>query len=149
MGRAKHCTEEERKIIKNLKKSGRSQREIAKLVGRSQKFVFNAFGISKSVHPIGKPRKTSKHEDHLITILSKRDPFKSAGAIRKEVGCQVSIRTVQRRLVENGLHGRTSRKVPMLTKKHVAARKRFAKSYKDWSGPEGIKKWRNVLWTDE
>lgn len=149
MGRAKHCTEEERQIIKKLSSSGRSQREIAKLVGRSQKFVFNALSTRKPPRSIGKPRKTSQQEDNLIVILSKRDPFKSANAIRKEVGCQVSTRTVQRRLVDAGLHGRTSRKVPMLTKKHVAARKQFAKEHKDWCGPENIKKWRNVLWTDE
>jgi Transposase len=47
--------------------------------------------------------------------------------------------------MENKLLARSPRKVPLLTKKHVAARIKFAKEHAKWP----VEKLRNILWTDE
>lgn len=128
MGRATHCSDTERSIIKNLKSKGQSQQKIARIIGRSQNFVFNALREKKNNFLRGRPRKTSTKEDNHIKLLSTRDPFKSAATIRAELGVEISARTVRRRLVEKNLFGRSSRKVPMLTKRHRQNRILFAKS---------------------
>lgn len=145
MGRAKHCTDAERRIIKNLKNKGQSQRQIAKNIGRSQNFVFNALKARKCHLLRGRPRKTSVKEDNHIKLLSTRDPFKSAEAIKTELGVGVSTRTVRRRLVEKNLFGRSSRKVPMLTKRHRQNRLLFARTHLNCEDSALAKKWRNVL----
>ena len=137
MGRSYHCTERERTLIRQLVKRGESQREIATILGR------------KSCVLTGRPRKTTARDDSQIKRLSNIDPFKSGRMIRDELNLSVSYKTVQRRLVEKQLHGRSPRQVPMLTRKHLQARLKFAKEHMDWIGPENGKKWRNILWSDE
>lgn len=149
MGRARHCSDEECSIIKKLSSEGRSQREIAKIIGRSQKCIFNALSPPKPQLLRDRPRKTTAKEDNHMQLLSKKDPLKSAVAIQQELGAQISTRTLRRRLVEKNLFGRLSRKVPILTKKHRQNRIQFAKMHKNWIGNQNEKRWRNVLWSDE
>lgn len=47
------------------------------------------------------------------------------------------------------LPGRIARKVPLLRQANLKKRLNFALVHKTWCGPEGEKKWRNILWTDE
>ena len=149
MGRNYHCTDQQRKWIKQQAMAGKSQREIAGILGRSKTFVFNAINTDKIRVSSGRPRKTTSKDDGHIKRLSNIDPFKSATKIRDELDLSVSTRTVQRRLVEKQLIGRSPRKVPMLTRKHLQARIKFAMNHLDWVGPENGKKWRNILWSDE
>lgn len=149
MGRAQHCTEVLRAIIRNLYKAGKSQREIADYLGRSKTFVFNALHSTGKRELTGRPRKTTPKDDSAIKRASQKDPFKASKQIRDELNLSVSSRTVQRRLAEKGLGGKSPRKVPMLTPKHLKARLKYAKDHFDWVGPEKEKQWRNVLWSDE
>lgn len=149
MGRGKHCTPEERTIILTLKNEGKSLRQIAKIVNCSKKMVENALKPQKIRQNLGQPRKTTAHEDRQIIRISKSDPFKSSKDIKSELGLNISARTVRRRLVQGNLHGRIARKVPLLNKRNITLRLKFAKDHLDWAGQEGSKKWRNILWTDE
>ena len=45
----------------------------------------------------------------------------------------------------HGVHGRIARRKPLLSKKNIAARLKFAKEHID--DPQDF--WNNVLWTDE
>lgn len=47
MGRGRHCSEVEKKIIKNLRKKGKTLKKIAETVGRSINFVANAMKEKK------------------------------------------------------------------------------------------------------
>lgn len=149
MGRAKHCTDQERSIIRNLSQKGKSQRQIAETIGKSQHFVFNALRPQNQRLKTGRPRKTTNKDDDHIKLMSAKDPFKSAGAIKIELGLPISTRTVRRRLEEKNLLGRHSRKVPLLTKKQKKNRINFAKNHESWDGLQNAKKWRNILWSDE
>ncbi|XP_055645230.1 uncharacterized protein LOC129781602 [Toxorhynchites rutilus septentrionalis] len=120
-----------------MSKLGKTQREIAAFLGRSKTFVLNALRDPKPGIPTGRPRKTTNEDDSHIKRLSNIDPFKAASKIRDELSLPVSSRTIQRRLVEKQqLVGRSPRKVPMLTRKHLQARLKFAKEHLDWIGPE-------------
>lgn len=149
MGRNKHCTPEQKCLIRKLRNEGKTYREISHLLGCSQNMVTNALKPPKNKENRGKQRKTSANTDRRIAALSKKDPFASARSILNELELHVSTRTVQRRLVENNLHGRTARKVPLHSSRNVNQRIIFSNSHLNWVGTEGIKKWRNILWTDE
>lgn len=155
MGKAKSCTSEEREIILNLRKENYSYAEIAKKLKRSKKLVFDAlkhWDFYKTVNNVPRkkrPRKTSAATDRKIIRLSKQDPLKSAVDIRKEVFSEevttVSVRTVQRRLVEHNLHGRVAREKPLLSKRNRLARLKFASEHINWTS----KDWKRILWSDE
>ena len=53
--------------------------------------------------------------------------------------------TIRKTLNKQGIYGRTPRRKPLLTKKNIAARLKFAKEHSDT--PQRY--WQNVLWTDE
>ena len=53
--------------------------------------------------------------------------------------------TIRQTLNKHGVHGRIARRKPLLSKKNIAARLKFAKDHVD--EPEGY--WKNILWMDE
>ena len=76
-------------------------------------------------------RKTTPFEDRAIIRKSKKDPFKSSKEINKEfcaeIGLEISVRTIRRRLNEVKIFGRISRKNPHLSTGNVKKRKFFAR----------------------
>lgn len=76
---------------------------------------------------------------------SKSNPFIPATQIKNNLNVQASLETVRRHLREHNLVAYNPRKVPLLTRKHVAKRMKFAREHLDW--PE--EKWKNILWSDE
>lgn len=149
MGRKKHCSSDERAIAKNLRKGGKSLREISKSLGRSVNFVQNALKWKKAAETRGRSYKTSPATDRHIVLISKKDPFKSSKAISAEIGNLVSAPTVRRRLQQADLPGRIARRVPLMRQKNITMRLNFGKEHLFWSGNEGEKRWRNILWSDE
>ena len=155
MGKAPSCSEEERKLINNLKNSGKTVIKISELLGCSRGKVYNAinhlntFGTTKNVPRAPKQRKTNKREDNIIKRISQADPFKSSRQIQVEVqssyGIEVSSKTIRRRLNEVSLRGCIAQRKPFVSKKNIKSRIDFAK--------ENLKKpinfWKNVLWSDE
>jgi len=97
----------------------------------------------------GRPRKTSKYTDKKIKWVSQKNPRLTAPQIHKELQCpddsNISIRTVLRRLVEYGLHGRHGVKKPLITKKNRTEPLRWAKEHRDWSQGQ----WSKIIWSDE
>lgn len=149
MGRRQHCTAEERRLVQTLRKQNHSFGFIAKSLGRSKNFVANALKPRKLLEKRGGAKKTSSVTDDYIATLAKRDPFKSSRAIAAEINNEISARTVRRRLYNMKLPGRIARKVPLLRKANLEKRKHFAEGHKTWCGVDGVKKWQNILWSDE
>lgn len=145
MGRAKHCSEEKRDIIQNLRKQGKTYREIKDMLGCSDQMISNAIKYEKRPEMRGRKRKTSSVDDRRIVRYSKEDPSASSKKIQKDLNLSVSDVTIRRRLMENNLFARSPRKVPLLSKKQVTARLKFAQDHLTWPA----EKWRNILWTDE
>lgn len=149
MGRNIHCSSEEKSVIKTLRNLGKTIREIAEIVGCSKNMVCNALKLNKTEENRGGKRKTTPKTDRRIVKLVKSDPFKSSQDVKNELNLNVSTRTIRRRLVENNLLGRSARKVPCLSLKNVGQRLTFANERVNWYGDVGIRKWRNILWSDE
>ena len=63
----------------------------------------------------------------------------------QEAGTRVSLSTVKRVLHRHGLRGCRARKKPLLHKRHLQARLKFASDNID----KGNDFWNNVLWSDE
>lgn len=150
MGRAKHCTPEERRIILELRKQNKSYSFIAKTIKRSPCVINKVLKDNNIKTPRrenrGRPRKTSKKMDARIVRESKKNPFLSSSAIKRNLSMTVSTRTIRRRLVAQNLHGRIARKVPFLRKRNVEQRKIFARNNDNETNPRN---WKNILFSDE
>lgn len=149
MGRNKHCSPEERRLVTKWKKEGKSLRTIAKSLDRSVCFVQNALKPKKNKETRGRPKKTSHITDCHIVTLAKRYPFISSREISADICNVISTRTIRRRLADAKLPGRIARKVPLLRKKNLKMRLSFAREHLGWCGSVHEKKWRNILWSDE
>jgi len=146
-----HLSDAEIARILTLDHSGLSTRAIASEVARSQSTVsrilrtydyktFNARDRTR----IGK-RKTTKHEDRILTRTAKANDDKAYRDIIYMSGIQVSRKTLRRRLKEIDLYSRVRRQKPVLKPSHKAARLRWARKYQNWT----VEDWKKVIWSDE
>lgn len=143
MGRAKHCSDTERKTIKKLRKIEKTIREIAAIMECSKNMVFNALKPCGKKAKRGRKRKTSMQFDHLVVRESKKDPFLPSNEIKERLNAPVTSQTIRNRLREAGFNGRSARKVPYLSKNNVNQRLQFAQRHLLREN------WKNVLWSDE
>lgn len=80
--------------------------------------LFKLHGVIINHKRRGRPQKTSEKLDRLIKRVSQKNPTLSANQIIGELGeVEVSSRTIQRRLEEQGRPGRRICKKPQLSKK--------------------------------
>uniref|UniRef100_A0A3Q4BIN2 Transposase Tc1-like domain-containing protein n=1 Tax=Mola mola TaxID=94237 RepID=A0A3Q4BIN2_MOLML len=143
---SRHCSEEQRTLIKKLIGEGKTYKEVQKIIGCSAKMISNALKWRAKPETRGRKRKTTIKMDRRITRMAKAQPMISSRMIKDSLELPVSTVTVRRRLWEANLFTRIPRKVPLLKKKrHVQKRLQFAKEHINW--PK--EKWRNILWTDE
>lgn len=145
MGRSKHCTPEELRIIKNLRNAGKTLKFIAENLDRSINFVANALKRTPAAETRGRPRKTTSVTDARIVLLAKKDPFMSSKAIAAEINNIISPPTVRKRLQQSRLPGRIARKVPLLSRKNIRNRRQFALGLQAHT----VERFRNILWSDE
>ena len=155
MARAKQIPKEKRAQIVISSETGHSQRKIAQILGVSQKGVRTTlvrFAETKSFPDrkrSGRPRKTTKSDNRLIQVFSKRSRLKTVPDIRAEINQTlpkpISDTKVTRRLHDVGLYGRVAAKKPLLRSANVRKRLKWGKEHNNWS----IEQWKQVLWTDE
>ncbi|KAI4898264.1 hypothetical protein NFI96_008433 [Prochilodus magdalenae] len=96
----------------------------------------------------GRPRKTSKRQDHLLKVFQLRDRATSSAELAQEwqqAGVSASARTVRRRLLEQGLVSRRAAKKPLLSRKNIRDRLIFCKRYREWTAED----WGKVIFSDE
>ena len=85
---------------------------------------------------------------HRMLNEVKKNPTVSDKNVQKSLehaNISVDKSTIRKTLNNNGVHGKTPRKKPLLSKKNIAARLKFAKVHLDV--PQRY--WLNILWTDE
>lgn len=117
----------------------KSQREIAGIVGVSQKSVSRIInrGLGGSLSPLrkgkcGRKKKTNARDDKYLLRQSKLDPRKTSSDLQKDLatsGVHISSSTVRRRLLSVGRKARRPIKKQLLTKKMMEKRLVWAKKH--------------------
>ncbi|GFW22335.1 transposable element Tc1 transposase [Trichonephila clavipes] len=155
MENRKETTIEERKLVIKLSNEGKSQRNIAKVVGRSvnciQKILqkFKKTGILANNE--GRARKkimnsiTEGRVIHQVKIDPKISAPKIAASTSNTLGRSVSAETVRRVLRKAGYNGRVARKKPLIGKRNRVKRLKFTKEH--ILKPQQF--WNEVIFSDE
>lgn len=156
MGRkGKETTVEERKIILNLFKLGKTVSEIAESVGRPRTTVQDIIKRYKNGENLsnkartGRPCRLTDREKRKIVQIIGKEPKVSSSKVRAELlefsGKEVNSRTVRRVLNKAQYNARVCRKKPLISKVNQAKRLNFAKEYQNH--PTSF--WNKVLFSDE
>lgn len=145
MGRRKHCTNEQRRLIKKLLKEGKTYKFIQDLLGCSAKMIANAKKWKKAIERRGPKRKTSVLQDRDLMILIKRKPLITSTQIKQELNLPIGTSMIRKRLIAANLRARRPRKVPRLNPRQIKTRMSFAVEHELWSASQ----WHNILWSDE
>lgn len=138
-----------------LLQEGESQRTVAIRLRVSRRAIRNVWeryqetGTVARRHGSGRRRATTDHEDRYIRLTARRERTVTARTLqtrlRQSTGTRVSDQTIRNRLHENGQRSRRRVVRLKLTRRHRAARLRFARDHSNWT----MDNWRTVLFTDE
>ena len=136
-----------------LAQRGLTVREVAAGMGAGKSAVA---ALLKKVQQTGsvtdvlharRPRQTTAAEDHRLFRESLKDRFASISQVRERADLtnQLSVRSVRRRLFDNGLHGCRPSKKPAVSAKNRVRRFQFTRLDLGSNGAD----WSCVLFTDE
>ena len=151
----KQTTAEERQIVIRNFESGRSFREIGKIINRSSSTVQYIIKRYRKENRItNRPRKApnkkfNEHDERWIRRKIKENPRLSAPKLTNEVekylGKSANPETVRRILRKQNFHGRTARNKPLISDTNKKKRLDFARQHlaKDFNF------WKQVIFTDE
>ena len=99
----------------------------------------------ENLHHIGRPRQTTSSDDHYLIRSAEGDTSQPLAQLRLNTNIGVSEQTVRCRLRETGIGKHKAVNRPLLTKKQIAARLKWAREHRDWS----VEQWQQVIWSDE
>ena len=152
---SKKLTHDERIKIVVLHEEGYSTVQISKRIKHNQSSVSRTLSRLKKTGSVddrkrtGRPRITTPREDRSLLRICLNDRRLTSPQLKREwmesCGVQCSSRTVRRRLVKEGLHGRVARKKPLLTQRHKRVRLKWAMGRKHWT----LSQWHQIIWSDE
>ena len=154
MGKSKEISQDLRKKIVDLHKSGSSLGAISKRLKVPRSSVqtivrkYKHHGTTQPSYRSGRRCVLSPRDERTLVRKVQINPRTTAKDLVKmleETGTKVSISTVKRVLYRHNLKGRSARKKPLLQNHHKKARLRFATAH----GDKDRTFWRNVLWSDE
>ena len=140
------------KVI-NAHQSGKGYKTISKDVGLHQSTVrqivykWRKFNTIVTLSRSGCPTKITPRARRTIIQVTKNPRVMSKDLQASLALANVSVHksTIRKTLNKNGVDRRMARRNPLLSKKNIATRLKFAKEHLD--DPEGY--WKKVLWTDE
>ena len=75
----------------------------------------------------------------------KKNSSKFAAEFSEQETQKLSPITIRRRLHEFGFRGYKARKKPLLSRRNIERRLKFAKNHKNWTAED----WTKVLWSDK
>ena len=154
MGKTKELSTDIRDKIVDLHKAGMGYKRIGKQLGEKRSTVGAVIRKWKKHHTTanlprsGPPHKISPRGVSLIMRTVRNHPKTTRGELMnqlKAAGTTVTKETVGNTLRRHGLKSCSARKVPLLKKKHVQARMKFATDHLD----DSEEAWKKVMWSDE
>jgi transposase len=138
--------------IVDHRRLGQSQEEIANSIGIHRTTVtrilkrFKQSGDVYHVNPkTGRPRKMEIRECRVAARMLSRVEAANATEVQKKAFPNVSARTVQRRLKEQGLLCRVRRSKPYISPTNKEKRRLWAMQHIRWT----VEDWRRVIFSDE
>jgi transposase len=138
MGKSKEISQDLRKKIADLHKSGSSLGAISKhlkvLRSSVQTIVYKYkhHGTTQPSYRSGRRRVRSPRDEHtLVRKVQTRTAAKDPVKMLEETGTKVSICTVKRVPYRHNLKGRSERKKPLLQNRHKRPRLRFVTAHGD------------------
>ncbi|KAJ1302343.1 hypothetical protein OPQ81_001158 [Rhizoctonia solani] len=93
----------------------------------------------------GHPRKLRLADAKFIALSLSRNRLATAAQLRRDYYPHVSTETVRRCLRDLGIKNYARRRIPLLTKRHLKARRDWAQDHATWSARD----WRRVMFSDE
>ena len=148
----KESRESKRHSIQRLLQVGCSIKQIAELVGVTERTVYNCKtriedGESLQDHPrSGRPHLLTKSEESKLVQLARRQSSvsrpKLAAALMSSTHKKVSPTTISEVLHKHGLKSKTYSTKPKLTARNIKARLAFCKEFKDFD-------WEQAVFVDE
>ncbi|XP_065662744.1 uncharacterized protein LOC136085371 [Hydra vulgaris] len=139
MGRGKHGTDVFRGQVQAFRDLALNNSEIARSLGCSGKKVINAINLFNETGSLNnkkrksRKRKTAPREDAAIVRVAKLNPFVGAPKVKEQIAhnlkLDLSVSTVKSRFCENKLFGRVARKKPLVLKRNLVSRLKFAKQH--------------------
>lgn len=155
MAKGKELTSEERKIIIKLHLEHKKEREIARIVSRTQSTVHSIIkryrdtGSVDNKQRSGRPSKVSNRLKAIIVREVKSNPRISGPKIAANVAgthdVHVTPQTVRNILHKHGYKGRNARKKCLVSAANKKKRLNFAIKHSD--KPQAY--WNKVIWSDE
>ena len=144
-----------RERVVALRQEGYKQSDIADVLGISQSTVCKILkrqreaGNVRPLKPPGRPRLTTRRDDRQLLNLCRRNRKIPTSRLRRlwrrHHGINVSLSTVNRRLLQHGYRARRLTKCPRLVVRHRVARLRWAREQRRLHPGH----WRHVIFTDE
>jgi transposase len=93
----------------------------------------------------GRKRKASEANEAAIVAEAQATIFTTPRRIRRKLGLDLSVSTIDRILIRHGLFGRVARHKHTYTAEEKAERLKFARDHEDWSKDA----WMQVIFADE
>jgi hypothetical protein len=125
--------------------------QVAELTGRDRRTIQHWVKHYQQHHNLqdeprsGRPRVTSEDTDTSIVAAATETPVTTPRRIRAELAINTSVRTVRRRLDDEGLFGRVARIEFPFTDEHITRRLEYARAHQDWTDDQ----WAHILFSDE
>ena len=160
--RGKDLSDEQKKLILKLKCEGNSGGKIGKILGINRFTVCHFLKRNENQENVslirgsarkskcGRKRQSSERSDRrLLNVVkvNRRKTLSDISALYNEnTPQQLSKRTVQRRLHENGYHRRVVKKTTTISKRNRLKRRIFCRSHLHWTVNRD---WSQVIFSDE
>ena len=106
---------------------------------------FDNRGTIENLPRSGRPRRTSAAEDRYIVRAAESETHVPMVELRYQTNSDVSVRTLHQRLREARIRKWKAVNRPLLTKKHMAQRLKWAREHQHWTRED----WVKVAWSDE
>ena len=156
MGKKKVTDNVKWQIVGLLKGGGKTQQEIAELVGVSQKCVSSikkkheSTGQVSDLRRSGRPRKLNFRDESYFFSQIRKNPtlnYKNLAVDfnAKFSNVKVSKATIRRLLIKKGLESHTAVRKPLLTAKDRIKRYKWCKQRLNWTDND----WGRVIFSDE